>query len=72
LISENQKLNDKLALAALPEEDRFLAELTIEDLREELRLALIELESVKKSRDQFQAENAQLRRQIKALQKNTK
>lgn len=70
LISENQKLNDKLALAALPEEDRFLAELTIEDLREELRLALIELEAVKKSRDQFQAENAQLRRQIAAMQRN--
>ena len=70
LISENQKLNDKLALAALPEEDRFLAELTIEDLREELRLALIELEAVKKSRDQFQAENAQLKRQIAAMQRN--
>jgi len=64
LLEENQKLTDKLTLAALPEEDRFLAEMEIEDLREELRLTKIELEAVKISRDQFQAENAQMKRQI--------
>jgi hypothetical protein len=70
LLEENQKLTDKLTLAALPEEDRFLAEIEIEDLREELRLTRIELEAVKISRDQFQAENAQLRRQIAAMQRS--
>ena len=70
LLEENQKLTDKLTLAALPEEDRFLAEMEIEDLREELRLTKIELEAVKISRDQFQAENAQLKRQIAAMQRS--
>ena len=70
LLEENQKLTDKLTLAALPEEDRFLAEMEIEDLREELRLTKIELEAVKISRDQFQAENAQLKRQIAAIQRS--
>jgi hypothetical protein len=70
LLEENQKLTDKLTLAALPEEDRFLAEIEIEDLREELRLTRIELEAVKISRDQFQAENAQLKRQIAAMQRS--
>ena len=70
LLEENQKLTDKLTLAALPEEDRFLAEMEIEDLREELRLTRIELEAVKISRDQFQAENGQLRRQIAAMQRS--
>jgi hypothetical protein len=70
LLEENQKLTDKLTLASLPEEDRFLAEMEIEDLREELRLTKIELEAVKISRDQFQAENAQLKRQIAAMQRS--
>ena len=70
LLEENQKLTDKLTLAALPEEDRFLAEMEIEDLREELRLTRIELEAVKISRDQFQAENGQLKRQIAAMQRS--
>lgn len=70
LISENQKLKDKLAMAELPVEDQFLAEVTIEELREQLCLALVELEAVKKSRDQFQAENAQLKRQIAAMKRN--
>jgi len=69
LLEENQKLTDKLTLAALPEEDRFLAEMQIEDLREELRLTKIELEAVKISRDQFQAENAQLKKQVAAMRR---
>jgi len=71
LLEENQKLTDKLTLAALPEEDRFLAEMEIEDLREELRLTKIELEAVKISRDQFQAENAQLKKQVAAMRRAT-
>jgi len=70
LLEENQKLTDKLTLAALPEEDRFLAEIEIEDLREELRLTRIELEAVKISRDQFQAENAQLKKQVAAMRRS--
>jgi hypothetical protein len=42
----------------------------IEDLREELRLTKIELEAVKISRDQFQAENAQLKKQVAAMRRS--
>jgi FtsZ-binding cell division protein ZapB len=44
----------------------------IDDLREENRLLRIEIEAVKKSRDQFQAENAQLKKQVAMLNKKIK
>jgi ParB-like chromosome segregation protein Spo0J len=78
LVAENERVNDRLAVAAMegtPEEKAMAAE-TIETLREELRVMKIELVAVKQSRDQFQAECAQLKKQcamyvkkLKALEK---
>ena len=70
LVQENEKLSDQLAVkgAADPE----LAEKTIAELRDEIKQLTIELNSVKISRDQFQAENAQLKKQVAYLQKQLK
>jgi FtsZ-binding cell division protein ZapB len=70
LVQENEKLSDQLAVqgAADPE----LAEKTIGELRDEIKQLTIELNSVKISRDQFQAENAQLKKQVVYLQKQVK
>lgn len=63
LIEENEKLKDQLAAGAA--EDPEFTKNHLEELREELKMAKIELGAVTKSRDQFQAENAQLLRQVK-------
>jgi len=70
LVQENEKLTDQLAVkgAADPE----LAGKTIAELRDEIKQLTIELNSVKISRDQFQAENAQLKKQVTYLQKQLK
>jgi FtsZ-binding cell division protein ZapB len=44
----------------------------VDELREENRKLRIDLEAVKKSRDQFQNENAQLKRTIAAFNKQLK
>ncbi len=74
LEQENKNLSDRLAVAALDatEEEKKLAEQTIADLREEVRQLEIRLEAVTKSRDTFQGENAQMKRQIAMLQKQLK
>lgn len=74
LIKENQRLSDQLAIKAMAgtEEEKNLAHETIESLREELRVAKLELAAVKQSRDTFQSENAQMKLQIKMLQKQLK
>jgi len=71
LIAENEKLTERVAVAAMDgtQEEKSLAKETIESLREELRITKIELVAVKQSRDTFQAENAQMKAQIKMLQK---
>ena len=71
LIAENEKLTERVALAAMDgtEAEKNLAKETIDSLREELRITKIELVAVKQSRDTFQSENAQMRAQIKMLQK---
>ena len=51
------------------EAEKNLAKETIDSLREELRITKIELVAVKQSRDTFQSENAQMKSQIKMLQK---
>ena len=70
LVAENEKLSDQLATqgATNPE----LAAQTIADLREEIKLLTIELKSVKISRDQFQSENAQLKKQVASYQRQLK
>ena len=74
LIAENEKLNDRLAVEAMEgtAEEKELAKNTIEDLREDLRLAKIEIVALQKSRDQFQNENAQLKKQVAMLSKKLK
>lgn len=74
LIKENQRLSDQLAIKAMAgtEEEKNLAHETIESLREELRVAKLELAAVKQSRDTFQSENAQLKKQVAMLQKQLK
>jgi hypothetical protein len=72
LTQENESLRDQLALASVPEEGRDLAKETIEGLREEIRLLQIDNTSLRASRDKFQAENAQLKRQIVMLNKKIK
>jgi hypothetical protein len=49
-----------------------LAQQLIDDLREQLRIANIELEAIKTSRDSYQDENAQLKRQCQIYQKQIK
>ena len=66
LQEENIKLSDRLAIAALEgtEEEKTLAEITIQTLREEVRLLDIEVTSVKRSRDQYQNEKAEMHKQL--------
>jgi hypothetical protein len=74
LSQENEKLLDKLAIQSMEvsEEDKAMAKETIESLREEIKLLKIELASVKISRDGFQSENNQMKKQIAMLQKKLK
>lgn len=74
LKAENEALSDKLAVASMDgdEIEKQRAESTIKDLRAQIRLLEIELAAVKQSRDTFQAENAQLMKQVASLQKKLK
>lgn len=74
LLGENEQLKDRLAVAAMDatDEEKDMARQTIVELREELRLAKIELTAVKSSRDTFQAENQQLKAQVKMLNNKLK
>jgi len=70
LTEENEKLQDKLAAGGSsdPEETAAL----IAELRDENKRLHQELKTVKLSRDQFQNENAQLMKQVAALQRQLK
>lgn len=74
LIAENEDLKARLAVAAMDAtpEEKSMAEQTINELREELRLAKIEMTAIRVSRDTFQAENAQLKKQVSMLQRKLK
>jgi FtsZ-binding cell division protein ZapB len=54
------------------EEEKAMAADTIESLREELRVLKIELAAVKQSRDQYQSENGQMKKQIASYVKKLK
>lgn len=74
LLTQNEKLTQRLAvelMEATPEEKQS-AEKLIEELREEIRLLKIENQALIVSRDTFQSENAQMKKQIKMLQKKLK
>ena len=66
LVEENQNLTKKLALATLPPEERDAASKLIDELREEVKALQIELHAVTQSRDTYQRENAQLKKQVQA------
>ena len=72
LADENAQLTKKLAMAVLPEEEQEAAGKLIDDLRAEIKLLQVEIESVKASRDRYQWENAELKKQVAAQQRQLK
>lgn len=74
LADENDKLKDRLAVAvyAADESEKKLAENTIAQLREDIRLLEIELKSTRISRDTLMNENAAMKKQIAAMQRQLK
>lgn len=72
LAEENAELTKKLAMAVLPAEEKEAAGQLIDDLRAEIKLLRVELESVKASRDRYQWENAELKKQVAAQQRQLK
>jgi hypothetical protein len=74
LKEENTKLKDAVALGQFDatEIEKIDIQETLEELREENRVLRIENEALKKSRDQYQKENAELIRTVKSLQKKLK
>lgn len=71
LAEENAKLLDKLAVATMDatEEEKAAAANTLEELRMQVKTLEAELRAVKSSRDQLQAKNADMLKQIKYWQK---
>jgi FtsZ-binding cell division protein ZapB len=74
LLAENEKLAEQLAIATIDgtADEKDLATTMITDQKEEIRLLKIELVALKKSRDMFQSENAQLKKQVAMYQKKLK
>lgn len=74
LKAQNTNLSDRLAIAAFDatDEEKQMAEQTINELREQVRQLEIELVAVKSSRDSYQKENAEMKKQIFAMQKKMK
>jgi len=70
LIEENDKLKDQLASST--SDDPVFASEHIEELRAELKQTKIELQAVIKSRDMYQAECAQLKKQVASYQRQMK
>lgn len=74
LLAENEELKARVAVVAMegtPEEKQAATEL-INELREDLRITKIELAAVKQSRDQYQSENSQLKKQVLSMQRQLK
>jgi uncharacterized ParB-like nuclease family protein len=74
LLAENEELKARVAVVAMegtPEEKQAATEM-INELREELRITKIELAAVKQSRDQYQSENSQLKKQVLSMQRQQK
>jgi hypothetical protein len=74
LISQNETLTDRLAVKVMDAtaEEKKAAQDLIKQLREEIRILKLEMNAVKSSRDKFQLENAQLKRQIAMQQRQLK
>lgn len=65
LSEENTKLRDALATGQLPEDEIVSAEQTMIDLRKQIKNLEAELDAVKSSRDIYQRENEELKKQCK-------
>ena len=74
LASENEALKDKLAVAGMEgsDDEKNQAAATIAELRERVRVLEAELEAVKITRNSYQTENGQLKKQIAAMQRQLK
>jgi len=74
IMQENEQLKDRLAVGVMEgsEEEKTLAAETLAELREEVRKLQIINTSLVISRDQFQNENAQLKKQVAVLQRKLK
>jgi len=74
LIAQNETLTDRLAVKVMDAtaEEKKAAQDLIKQLREEIRILKLEMNAVKSSRDKFQLENAQLKRQISMQQRQLK
>lgn len=74
LADENEKLRDRLAVEAMDasEEEKTEASHTINELRAKIKTLEAELDAVKASRDGFQRENAELKKQVQMHQRTIK
>jgi len=74
LAAENEELKDKLAVKQMSgsAEEKGKASETIAELRERIRVLEAELEAIKVTRNSYQTENGQLKKQVAMLQKKIK
>lgn len=74
LTEEIAALKNKLALISMDASnaDKEEAEKLFQEQRDEINVLMIELRAIRKSRDEFQAENRGLKRQIEYLRKQIK
>ena len=74
LASENEKLKDELAIKKMEgtAEDKDQAATTIAELRERIRVLEAELDAIKITRNSYQTENGQLKKQVAAMQRQLK
>lgn len=74
LTQENARLKNKLAVHFMDasEEDKGYAEKLFAEQQDEIAILCVELNAVKKSRDEFQSENQKLKRKIAILEKKLK
>jgi len=74
MLAENERLRSRLAVEAMDasEEEKTMAQETIESLREDVKRLQIELNAVKRSRDQYMTECSELKRQVKMYQNQLK
>lgn len=72
LAEENNKLRDSLAAGQLPEDEIVSAEQTMINLRKQVKNLEAELDAVKSSRDIYQRENEELKKQCKMYENKFK
>jgi len=74
LATENEQLKDKLAINQMggTDEEKISATEKIAELRERIRVLEAELEAIKVTRNSYQTENGQLKKQVAMLQKKLK